>query len=309
MPPPILITDGTDLLGRALVAALADDDLPVRVLVRSPGEARALASTRVEPIEGCVRDPAVLDRALDAVEHVVLLSPPAPDQVMLHGSVIEAAERAGRPIRLLFVLMMGALPADAPVPMARWHAVTEAQIRSSGLPATTLRPQLLMQHLGRAAAGIRDDGMICGAFGPARVPHVDARDVAAVARAVLTAPGHAGQSYVLTGPQALSYSEIAAIVAEEVGRPVRYVDMAVEAYHEYLVGGGVPHWWADNLAALARLFRTGPAWPVTAAVAELTGRPARTLRQFVREHAAAFRADGAAAEASCGAGQPGATPL
>jgi uncharacterized protein YbjT (DUF2867 family) len=146
-----------------------------------------------------------------------------------------------------------------------------------------------MQHLLRAAEGVRTEGMICGAFGPARLPQVDARDVAAVARTVLTTPGHEGRAYVLTGPQALSYSEIATIVAEEVGRPVRYVDMPVEAYHEHLVGGGAPHWRADNLAALARLFRAGHAWPVTPAVAELTGRPARTLRQFVREHAATFR--------------------
>ena len=309
MPRPILITDGTDVLGRALLAVLTAEDRPVRVLVRSPEEARGLAAAGAEPVEGDVRTPAVLDRALRTVEDVVLLSPPTPDQVVVHGSVIEAAERTGRPIRLLPVLMMGALPPDAPVQLARWHAVTGAQIRSSGLAATTLRPQLLMQHLLRAAAGIRADGVICGAFGPARLPHVDARDVAAAVWTVLTTPGHEGRSYVLTGPQALSYAELTTIVAEEVGRPVRYVDMAVEAYHEYLVGGGTPHWWADNLAALARLLRTGQVWPVTSTVAELTGRPARTLRQFVREHAATFRDGDAAAETSCDAGRPCATPL
>lgn len=289
MSPPILITDAAGDIGRALVGALTDEGVPVRVLARPDGGDPSPTSPLVEVVEGAVRTVDVLDRALAGIEQVVLLAPPAPDQVGLLGAVVEAAERTGRPVHLISVLVMGAMPADAPVQLARWQAVTEAQIRSSGLPATTLRPQLLMQNLLRAAGSIGTADIICGGFGPVRLPQVDARDVAAAAQTVLTAPGHEGQSYVLTGPQVLSYPDVAQIFSEELGRPIQYVDMPVEAYHEYLVGSGVASWRADDLAALARLFRTAPAWPVTSAVAELTGRPARSLRAFVREHAAAFR--------------------
>jgi uncharacterized protein YbjT (DUF2867 family) len=289
MSSPLLITDAAGDIGRALIAALTDAGVPVRVLAAPAPPDGPAGPAGVEEGAGTARTAEALDRALEGVEQVVLLAPPAPDQVGLLGGVVEAAERTGRPVHLVSILVMGAMPADAPVQLARWQAVTGAQIRSSGLPATTLRPQLLMQNLLRAAASIRTADMICGAYGPVRLPAVDARDVAAAATAVLTAPDHVGQSYVLTGPQALSYPDIARILSEEVGRPIRYVDMPVEAYHEYLVGSGVVDWRADDLAALARLFRTVPAWPVTSTVAELTGRPARPLRSFVREHAAAFR--------------------
>ena len=289
MPPSLLITDAVGDIGRALVAALTDEGVPVRVLASPPGTDGPARRAGVEVVPRTARTADALDRALEGIEQVVLLAPPTPEQVGLLGGVVEAAERTGRPVHLVSILVMGAMPADAPVQLARWQAVTEAQIRSTGLPATTLRPQLLMQNLLRAATSVRTANMICGAYGPVRLPQVDARDVAAAATTVLTTPGHEGGAYVLTGPQALSYPDIAQILSEEVGRSVRYVDMPVEAYHEYLVGNGVASWRADDLAALARLFRTVPAWPVTSAVAELTGRPARPLRSFVREHAAAFR--------------------
>lgn len=289
MVPSILITDAAGDIGRALVAALTGEGMPVRVLA-GPDEADPLAaSARVEIVGGAVRTGDVLDRALDGIEHVVLLAAPAPNQVEVLGGVVEAAERTGRPVHLVSVLVMGAMPADAPVQLARWQAVTEAQIRSSGLPATTLRPQLLMHTLLRTAGSIRTADMICGAFGAVRLPQIHARDVAAAAMTVLTTSGHDGQSYVLTGPQALPYPDIAQIFSGELGRPIRYVDMPVEAYREYLVGTGTAPWRTDDLVALARLFRTGRTWPVTSAVAELTGRPARSFRSFVRAHAAAFR--------------------
>jgi uncharacterized protein YbjT (DUF2867 family) len=291
MAPSILVTDATEDIGRALVAALTDEAMPVRVLAPLDETAPLAGTSRVE-IVGDPRTAEGLDRALEGITHVVLLAPPAPDQVGGLGRVVEAAERTGRPVHLVSVPVTGAMLSDAPVQRARWQAVTAAQIRDSGLPATTLRPQMLMQTLLRAAGAVRTADLICGAFGLARLPHLDARDVAAAAKAVLTTPGRRGQTYVLTGPQALSYPDLAGLFSEELGRPIRYVDLPVEAYHEHLVGCGVAPWRADDLAALARLVRAARAWPVTSAVAELTGRAARPLRPFVREHAAAFRPAG-----------------
>jgi uncharacterized protein YbjT (DUF2867 family) len=289
MVPSILITDAAGDLGRALVAALTDEGMPVRVLAGPDETGPPVASAGVQIVGGTGGTGDALDRALDGIEHVVLLAAPAPNQVERLGGIVEAAERTGRPVHLVSILVMGAMPADAPVQLARWQAVTEAQIRGSGLPATTLRPQLLMQTLLRTAESIRTADMICGAFGAVRLPQIDARDVAAAAMTVLTTSGHDGQSYVLTGPQALSYPDVARIFSGELWRPIRYVDMPVEAYREYLMGTGTAPWRTDDLVALAGLFRTARVWPVTSTVTELTGRPARSLRSFVRAHAAAFR--------------------
>lgn len=242
---------------------------------------------------GTRRPPSVLDALLDGVEQVVLLSPPAPDQVVWNGALIEAAERTGRPIHLVPVLAMGAVASDAALQFVRWHTVTIAQMRGSGLPVTELHPQLLMQNLLLSAASIRNDDLLFGAYGDSRLPQIDARDVAAAAATVLTTDAYRGGTHILTGPQALSYPEVTDALSRVTGRLIRYVDMAPEAFHEHLIGNGVPPWQADDLAVLSRLFQQGRAWPVSPTMAELTGRPARPLHRFLQAQAATFRPDDA----------------
>lgn len=113
-----------------------------------------------------------------------------------------------------------------------------------------------------------------GSIGQFLVRALLARDVAAAIAAALTTDGHDGQSYVLTGPQSVSYADLAALLSAALSRPIRYVDLPTESFHEHLLGNGVPAWEADDLAGLGRLLQAGRTWPVTSTVAELTGRPA-----------------------------------
>jgi uncharacterized protein YbjT (DUF2867 family) len=289
MTPPLLVLSDPGPVGSHLVRELTARRVPVRVLVDGNAEQMLLPSEA--PLEWVAdwdrRD--TLDGLFADVDRVALLSGPNTDQVARHGAVIEAAERTERPVHLVYVAAAGAVLAEAPLQVARWQAVTTAQIRSAGLPLTEMRPQLLMQRLLGVAESIRTEDLLCGSFGGARLPMVDARDVAAAVAAVLTTDGHEGETYLLTGPQALSYDDVARALSTVLGRPIRYVDLASEAYHEHLIGGGLAPWMADDLAALARLFRSGCAWPVSSDLARLTGRPARTLTAFLRTHAPAFR--------------------
>jgi uncharacterized protein YbjT (DUF2867 family) len=118
---------------------------------------------------------------------------------------------------------------------------------------------------------------------------VDPRDVAAVAVAALTGSGHGGRAYELTGPDALSVAEQAALIGEAIGRPVRHVDVLPGVARAALIEQGVPAAYADALGELLALVRTGDAAAVTHAVREVTGRPPRTFAAWVREHAADFR--------------------
>lgn len=289
MSPSLLLTGATSTLGRLLVQELDRRKVPIRALVDAPEQADALStSLRIEMIWSPPDPSSVLETALDGIHRVFLLTPPAPDQIARQGAVIEAVERTGRPIHVVAVSAVGALPTNVPLQLARWHAVTEAQLRSTDLPNTILRPQFLMQNLLRAAPTIRADDMLCGAYGSARLPLVDGRDVAAAAATVLTTDGHTGGDYRLTGPQALTFPEVAEIVSAVLGRPIRYVDMTAEAYHEYLVGGGLAQWLADDLTVLARAFQSGHSGPPTSDVATITGRPAQPLDRFVHDHAEAF---------------------
>ena len=291
MSSSILVTGGTGTVGTALLRELSDRRLPVRVLVRDPTRL-AVTTPLVEVVEGDLSDSSVLFNTLSGIERVFLLSPSARNQVVLQGNVVEAIQRTGRPIHIVKVSALGAGP-EAPVPLARWHAVTEAQIRAAAVPATVLRPHVFMQNLLGSAETIASDGLFFGALGDAVLPFIDARDVAAVAAEILTHGGHEGRTYTLTGPQSLSYTQLATIFSSVLDRSVRYIDLPLERYHEMLVGMGCPTWWADNLTALARWFQQGASSIVSSSVIEVTGHPSRTFERFVQDHRADFTAGSA----------------
>jgi uncharacterized protein YbjT (DUF2867 family) len=119
---------------------------------------------------------------------------------------------------------------------------------------------------------------------------VDVRDVADVAVATLTKPGHEGQTYVVTGPEALSYQESVRQIAAATGRVVRYEDIPPETAFKQLMAAGVPEWFARDMVALTVIYARNRAAAVTDVVPALTGRPARTFAQFARDYADAFGA-------------------
>jgi uncharacterized protein YbjT (DUF2867 family) len=283
----LVIGARTGTLGTALLRELSRRRVPVRALVRDRTQAAAVESSFVAPVVAPLRSPTSLDVTLDGIDRVFLLSPPAPDQVVLQGNVVEAIQRTGRSIHVVKVSALGAGP-EAPVPLARWHAITEAQLRTAGVPTTLLRPHVCMQHLLQTADTIRADGLFFGALGDAQIPFIDARDVAAVAAEILVRGGHEGRTYTLTGPQALSYTQVAAHLSSVLDTSIRYVDLPLERYHETLIGNGLPAWLADNLTALARWLQTGAGRTVSSAVIEITGAPGRTFERFVRDHRSAF---------------------
>jgi len=282
----ILVTGATGLVGGAVVRELAARGVPIRVLVRSPEKAAALAGPTVEAVVGDFAQPASLDQALRGVTRALLISHHDTSQVELQGNFVEAARRAG-PVHVVKLSGLGTGP-DSSLHSGRWHAETEAQIRKAGLPWTFLHPPYFMQNLLRAAPAIASHGVLTAAMKDGRIAMVDARDVAAVAAAALTIGGHAGQTYVITGPEALSHADVAATLSKAVGRPITYRDISLDAFREQLMAAGVPPWLVDVRVEFSSALRENFAATVSDVVPRVTGRPARTLAAFVAEHAAPF---------------------
>jgi len=117
---------------------------------------------------------------------------------------------------------------------------------------------------------------------------VDVRDLAAVAERVLTGPGHEGKTYDLTGPESLSYADVAATLPAVLGRPVRYVDVPPEAAKQSMLAAGMPGWNAAALVELYGVFAAGRHSRVTDDVERVLGRPPISFERFARENAAAF---------------------
>src|SRR5262245_21748715 len=152
-----------------------------------------------------------------------------------------------------------------------------------------LRPHAFMQNLLDQRHAIVREGRIFAAAGDGKIRFVDTRDIAAGAAVTLTHSGHAGKKYVLTGPEALSYADVARILSDAVGRPITYVPLSLEEARERMEGAGEPPWAIDGLLALAAYQRAGgPTAVVHDTVWHVLGRPPRSFVEFATDHAKQF---------------------
>jgi uncharacterized protein YbjT (DUF2867 family) len=283
----ILIAGATGLVGSATLRQLTARGVPVRALVRSAEKASTLASPGVETVIGDLEQPASLDAALDGVTRALLISPLHPRQVEWQGNFVEAARRAGA-VHIVKLSGLGTAP-DSPLRSGRWHAQTEQHIAAAGLPWTYLHPPFFMQNLLRSAAAIAAQGMLVAAMQAGKIAMVDARNVAVVAVAALTADGHGGKTYTITGPEALSFQEVAHKLAAATGRLVTYQDVPLAAVRREMVAAGLPEWLIEVRLEFATALRDGYAAAVTDTVQAVAGRRARTFDAFAREHVTLFK--------------------
>jgi uncharacterized protein YbjT (DUF2867 family) len=222
------------------------------------------------------------------VDGVFLACPNDPAQVEYEAGVIDAAAAAGA----RRIVKLSALGAEVGSPLAfwDWHGRIEGHLRASGVPAAVLRPSFNMGNLLGAAQEIRHEGALFASAEGARISMIDPRDVAAVAAVALTADGHEGQTYALTGPEAIAYERVAEELSAATGRQVRFVAVPDEAARQALVGSGMPEFVAEQIVTLFGFLRRGAQEGTTDAVRAVTGRYTRSLASFVRDHAGLFAA-------------------
>jgi predicted nucleic acid-binding protein len=147
-----------------------------------------------------------------------------------------------------------------------------------------------MESLISAAETIREEGTIFAPAGQGRVAFVAASDVAAVAAKVLTSPGHEDATYVVTGPEALGYADVAARISAVFARQVDYVDQPAEEAREMMLASGMGHWEADGVLEQFDWIRAGGADSVTGTVSEVTGSDPRPIEDWLADRRATFLA-------------------
>jgi len=285
----ILVTGATGTNGRLIVRGLLAAGSRVRAMVQDRSKAADLARAGAELVVGDFDRPDTLAAALDGVDRSLLLS--AVDQRLVERETrfVEQAKRIG--LRHLVKFSgIGAHPA-ASFTFGRQHGAAERMIMDSGLAFTFVQPNFFMQNLLWSAETIKARGELYSSLGSTPASHVDARDIAAVIVAALTDPPdrHAGQVHLVTGPAALSFHDMAEIFSRLLERPVRYQPLSDEQLKTGLLAAGQSEWQAAALVELNTYARQGHASVVTDTVERITGRPARTLEQWLRDHAAVFQ--------------------
>lgn len=273
---PIVVTGATGRLGGRVAQRLAELGVAQRLLVRDPGRAPRL--TGAEVVQATYADGGAVRAALAGAHTVLMVSAAeTPDRVAQHRTFVDAAAAAGVE-HLVYTSFYGAAP-DATFTLARDHWATEEHIRASGLRSTFLRDSLYADFLPLM---VGEDGVLRGPAGDGAVAAVGQDDIADAAVAVLRDPApHAGATYDLTGPEALTLDEVATRLSAVLGRSIRYHAETVPEAYASRAAYGAPEWQLDAWVSTYLAIADGSLAGVSTAIADLTGHPARSLEQVV----------------------------
>jgi NAD(P)H dehydrogenase (quinone) len=270
------VTGSTGRLGSRVARGLSQLGVDQRLLVRDPSMAPALPGTHI--LTADYGDGAAVRTALTGAHTVFMVSASeTPDRVQQHLTFIDAAVAAGVQ-RIVYVSFFGASP-TATFTLARDHWATEEHLRSIGVAYTILRDNVYADFTPHF---IGTDGSIRGPAGDGRVAVVAQADIAEVAVAVLTSDGaHDGRTLNLTGPEALTMYEIAAILSDHLGRTVSYIPETIDEAYASRASYGAPQWQVDGWVSTYTAIAAGELATVNEDIPEVTGHPALTLKQVL----------------------------
>lgn len=275
----LLITGATGNVGYEVARRLP----AARIAIRDPESARAQLGAAYEYVPFDFTQPATFAPALAGIDRLFLIRPPQIADAQVIAPLIEAAQSA-RVQQIVFLSLIGAEHNR----FAPHHGI-EALIRASGIPATMLRAGFFMQNLNTTHRDeIRDRRVIAVPVGHSKTAFIDVRDIAEVAVRALTEPGHEGKGYDLTGSEALSYTEVAAIFSEELGIPITYTNPSIWRFIADQRAGGRPWPFTLVMTALYTLTRLGLSSQIAPDTERLLGRAPIRFRQYVQDYKACW---------------------
>lgn len=280
----ILITGATGNIGRELIPLLLETGQPIRVFVRDERKV-AYVDERVERVVGDLDKAETFVPAVKGVERIFLVTYETQQDI----NVIEAAKRAG----VRHIVKLSTLEAtDHKIQVGKWHYEREDLIRASGLDWTFLRPGMFMSNsIEWWAESIKGQGSVFFPGGKkGKVAPVDPCDVARVAAAALTEPGHDGQAYELTGSKLFTIGEMVQVISDVLGKPIQYVDIPPIAAKLFMLKTGMDKTLVNALMEMLRSLRKNEGAIITDIVQRVTGLPPRTFEDWCREHIKAFQA-------------------
>ncbi|WP_018216016.1 MULTISPECIES: NAD(P)H-binding protein [Salinispora] len=269
----ILVAGATGNVGRPLVAQLLAAGHQVRGLTRNPAKANLPEGTEV--VAGNLSDTDSLAKAFEGVTAAHLITFGDDFAPLTNAEEIVAlAKKAG--VRKVTVLKGDVTKSPL-----------EEAVEAGGLAWTYLSPVEFMSNVLEWADSVKDEGVIREGFATSKSAMVHDADIAAVAAAALTADGHNGKEYWITGPEALTPPEKVKVISEVLGRDIKFIELS----RDEIVSQWREQGFGDEDVEFFLTMRTNPpeaGYTVLPTVQEVTGKPARTFKQWVTENAAAF---------------------
>jgi len=279
-----LITGATGDVGSRVAQTLIDRGERPRLYVRDAEKARARFGDRVEICAGDLGDAVGLRSALEGVDAFFLLNS-GPEIPRRDGLAATAAKKAG----VKHLVKLSSFDVNQHLAIGAWHEKGEEAIRGSGVPFTFLQPTGFMSNLLAWARSIRADGVVRSSTGVGRRAFIHSDDIAAVAVEALTTRGHVGESLQLTGPEAVTFGEVAARIGAVIGKAVRFEAISDDEARQRYAATGAPEEETEAHVALWRAIREGRLAAVTDTVQRVLDRKPIGLDEWIAENVAAFQ--------------------
>ncbi|WP_158978610.1 NmrA family NAD(P)-binding protein [Parasedimentitalea maritima] len=287
MENQILIIGGTGNIGTPLVELLKGSDQSYRVMVRSDENEAKMTSEGIPTVRAELGDWRSVEAALEGVDTIFLLSAPSPVMSDLHTGLIDRAKSAD----VRKIVRLSAEPAKycKGLPMYEQHAEVDDYLMASGLNYVILRPHYFMQNIPQMHASfMKDSQMFAQYMGDTRIPMVDARDIAKAALAGLTSDAFNGKIHYITGPQSISFDDVAKAFSKPLGKVINYVDLPYKDQKAGLEAYGTPDMIVQTVMSLFKRWSEGEDQPATSDYEKITGERATDINTFAAEVAGSF---------------------
>ena len=283
----ILITGATGKTGSATAKSLGEKGETFRALIRNEEKKEGLESLGGEVVIGSIENTEVVNQSMQGVKTVLVLLPNSESQLALEKQLVDSAKQAGVE-RIVKMSSIEATP-DATSPIPKLHLESEEYIKQSGLAWTMIKPNFYMQNLLASAGTIKEQGKIFLPMGDGKTGMIDTTDVGKVLAKVLSEDGHESMNHEITGPEILSFYEVAEIFSQVLGKQVDYVDVPMDAYKETLGQFLTNQWHLDAVIDLFNGIAEGGIEDKTDTFNELMGETPKSLSQFLAENSFIFK--------------------
>ncbi|WP_394149850.1 SDR family oxidoreductase [Vibrio maritimus] len=280
----ILVLGATGNTGSEVVKQLKEAGADFGIMARSADAANKLDLNPNQVRVSNYDDVETMTQALEGMKKIYVAMPAHPSNQQWIENTVAAAKAAG--VELIVKLSGMGAKADAGSEIIRTHVLTDDIVKASGIAYTIVQPNSFFQNLYGSLPTINAMGQFFLPLAQAKQSVIDIRDVAAVVVTALTQSGHENQTYLISGPEALTFAEQAAILTEVSGKQIDYIAVPQEAAESAMKGAGMDNWTAEKLAEIMAWFGEGHYASVTDTVERVTGKKPRTFRAFAEEFSA-----------------------
>jgi uncharacterized protein YbjT (DUF2867 family) len=282
----ILVAGANGLNGRAFLSALSNASIPARAIVRNKNRTVNLANETTEIVQADLQDTDSLKTVFEGIESAYIVTAIQPNCVQLFSNFFTAAKESG--VKHVIKLSgLGAAP-DSTSEILRQHYQSDQLLINSGLNYTVIQPNSFFQNIFWQKKSIRVKNRFGISMGDASQSLVDIRDVAEVTCQILKNNIHRNKVYQLTGPEALTYHDIAAHFSEKLQRPIKYRPISPSYAKQEMLAGGVPAWNANALTEIQETFANSDFSFITNDIKKILGKIPKSFPEFLEDYKVAF---------------------